>query len=112
MNWDDVRPGIAKQDGCVIECCRDHVTVSGACSSNICDESADYGDKWYINLPLSSSHSKRVGTLGPSVGFYRLRRESGSRVARMPTHAMRLHEWGTQGIGEFNVWATRRMASS
>jgi hypothetical protein len=27
--------------------------------------------------------------------------------ARMPTHAVRLHEWGTQGFGWFYVWATR-----
>jgi hypothetical protein len=25
----------------------------------------------------------------------------------MPTHAMRLHEWGTQSIAQFDVWATR-----
>ena len=31
-------------------------------------------------------------------GFYRQGEESGSRCARMPTHAVRLHEWGTQGL--------------
>jgi hypothetical protein len=34
--------------------------------------------------------------------------EDGSRFARMPTHAMKLHEWGTQGIDGFYVWATRK----
>jgi hypothetical protein len=31
----------------------------------------------------------------------RVVKESGSRFARMPNHAMRLHEWGTR----FCVWA-------
>jgi len=25
--------------------------------------------------------------------------EDGSCIERMPTHAMRLHEWGTQNVG-------------
>src|ERR1700722_10066915 len=32
-------------------------------------------------------------------GFYRLGEEDGSRLARMPTHAVRLHEWGTRSMG-------------
>ena len=32
-------------------------------------------------------------------GLYWLGKEGGSRVARMPNHAMRLHEWGTQSVG-------------
>ena len=32
-------------------------------------------------------------------GIVRLGKESGSCVARMPTHAVRLHEWGTQTWG-------------
>jgi hypothetical protein len=33
--------------------------------------------------------------------------ESGSSFARMTTHAMRPHEWGTRGMGWIYVWATR-----
>jgi hypothetical protein len=34
--------------------------------------------------------------------------QGGDRAfARMPTHAMRLHEWGTRDIGWVYVWATR-----
>src|SRR5580704_13269148 len=34
--------------------------------------------------------------LAEGVIVCRFDQESGSRVARMPTHAMRLHEWGTR----------------
>jgi hypothetical protein len=42
--------------------------------------------------------------------MYGLCKESGSRFARWPTHAMRLHEWGTRVYGPpatIYVWATR-----
>jgi hypothetical protein len=33
------------------------------------------------------------------VGFYRWGRKTVRASARMPTHAVRLHEWGTRGMG-------------
>jgi hypothetical protein len=35
-------------------------------------------------------------------------KENGSRVARMPTHAMRPHEWGTRLFGDPNLRAVWR----
>ena len=36
----------------------------------------------------------------------RLGQEDGSLFARMPTHAMRPHEWGTRFCGATQMWAT------
>jgi hypothetical protein len=41
-------------------------------------------------------------------GEFTVRREDGSRFARMPTHAIRLHEWGTQVLLVFHVCAVGR----
>jgi hypothetical protein len=58
-----------------------------------------------------------VANVGSGRGLKRLRvfcmdfrfifgaEEDGSSFARMPTHAMKPHEWGTQGIGVLGIWS-------
>ena len=67
-----------------------------------CEESFAHG-----GIPFSDWGEVRVRSLLGGVKWIYVGRE-GLSFARMPTHAMRLHEWGTQGLIRFHVWATRR----